>query len=962
MTEIAVLKLVVRSFVKNHPIESLPAYLRPEFNQLEQLLDTFVKNPTDLDTIKIFVKYSLAAKNFTLAQQLIQFGLAIDPNAFEFHYLQAILSFKTNNFDKLPTHCLRLLDFSKHRQLLDSLEHQHKQELKNQQKDSFSKSLDNCFFFLVEITLNRHQMPHLSQEYYLFLFPYLIANSTVNIQSRYNHLFITFCNSLGRKNHNQLLDFLAEEFAINHDTPWYHIMMGKVFWFIHDREKTDYHFLKARELSLKQQIMFPMNEGGVYSWLPDTVSKTFETQEECPDRFQIYKTCQWHYADIHDHTPELSIILGCDTKYFRFFPKFLLSLIKAHQKNNARTVTVISLFFDNPSTAQIEFLQNTQNYLKQHIPTLYLTYNHELSIHPDGAYFASLRFLFAETIFEKYPVPTFIFDIDTYLPDDFFERFNYLKQNFDLALRIFSIAPNGSQHFVEPWCLGATAMYLGEPLITKKILHFLKHYINHAYNSENLTNWCIDQSALSQAYEYYIRPVWNNLKMADADQESILIFAQHVGGKDALYTYGGVIDLNNFFDQVQQVLSNNFKETMMETIPVSAKSSLSTTSDTHIFTLTSTNNNLEVGNWKVDNNQLNITDIPFTIEQTILRGGKQEGSKIITLSTPNGLTITISPTRGMSIINVTGQDMRFGWDSPVKEIVNPVFINLESRNGAGWLEGFNEMMVRCGFEWAGHPGMENGQLYTLHGKAGNIPASEVIVEISKKAPYTIKIKGLIKESSFKKADLQIWTELSYVPNTHEFTLHDMLTNHADYPHDYQIMYHSNFSKPLLEKDSQFIAPVKDISPFNNYAKHGLNDWQTYLGPTKDFDEMVFNIVPYAKPDGTTLAAIVNKDHTKGAAIQFNTQQLPYLTLWKNTDTEKQGYVTGIEPGTNYAYPLSIERAHQRIRQVMPNQTVHFEITYKALMNQNAVSAVKKEISEIQGDQQTTLNPNPIAHE
>jgi hypothetical protein len=39
-----------------------------------------------------------------------------------------------------------------------------------------------------------------------------------------------------------------------------------------------------------------------------------------------------------------------------------------------------------------------------------------------------------------------------------------------------------------------------------------------------------------------------------------------------------------------------------------------------------------------------------------------------------------------------------GWDSPVKEVVNPAFINLESRNGLGWLEGFNEMMVRCGYD------------------------------------------------------------------------------------------------------------------------------------------------------------------------------------------------------------------------------------------------------------------------
>lgn len=381
-----------------------------------------------------------------------------------------------------------------------------------------------------------------------------------------------------------------------------------------------------------------------------------------------------------------------------------------------------------------------------------------------------------------------------------------------------------------------------------------------------------------------------------------------------------------------------------------------------IFTLTSAEHNIEVGNWKIDSTQLGILDIYFTIEQKILHGGKQEGSKIIILTSPNGLTTTLSPTRGMGIMNVTGKDIRLGWDSPVKEVVNPAFINLESRNGAGWLEGFNEMMVRCGFEWAGHPGIENGEMRTLHGKAGNTPASEVEIEISEVAPYEIKIRGLIKESTFKKADLQAMTEFCYTPGTHSFTIHDSLTNHSDYTRDYQIMYHGNFGRPLLEKDAQFIAPIKEISPFNDYAQSGLQNYSTYLGPTKDFDEMVFNIVPYSKADGYTLAALHNKDGSKGVAVEFNVNELPYITFWKNTDTDKQGYVTAIEPGTNYAYAASIEREQGRIRQIEPGKTLHFKVRYNALMNKQAVDIAKKAITDIQGSKKITFIEKPIAQE
>ena len=67
------------------------------------------------------------------------------------------------------------------------------------------------------------------------------------------------------------------------------------------------------------------------------------------------------------------------------------------------------------------------------------------------------------------------------------------------------------------------------------------------------------------------------------------------------------------------------------------------------------------------------------------------------LTLDNGkLKITIIPTRGMGILDVKMDGIRLGWNSPVKEVVHPSYINLESRGGLGWLEGFNEWMVDAG--------------------------------------------------------------------------------------------------------------------------------------------------------------------------------------------------------------------------------------------------------------------------
>ncbi|SDB93131.1 aldose 1-epimerase family protein [Acinetobacter boissieri] len=373
------------------------------------------------------------------------------------------------------------------------------------------------------------------------------------------------------------------------------------------------------------------------------------------------------------------------------------------------------------------------------------------------------------------------------------------------------------------------------------------------------------------------------------------------------------------------------------------------------YVLTDIQNGIEVGNWKT-------TGQNYTVEQQVLHGGKQEGSKIITITSPTGLTITLSPTRGMGLLHAEGKGIHLGWKSPVTEVVNPAYIQLDSRNGLGWLEGFNEMLVRCGYEWTGHPTTIDGQIYSLHGKAQNTPASYVAVEIDEKPPFAIHIKGLIKESTFKKADLQTMTQLSYVPGETSFKLHDVLTNHADYAHDYQIIYHSNFSQPILEEGAKFLAPVSEVSPFNDYAKKGLKDWTTYLGPTKGFDEMVFNLKPLADSKGNTIAALVNKDNNKGVAIAFNTQQLPVLTLWKNTDTLKQGYVTGIEPGTSYAYPVNIEKAQKRVKQIEPGQSVSFDLTYSLLSDRSQVQSVENQIQKIQGTTAVKQVETPIAKE
>jgi hypothetical protein len=112
-----------------------------------------------------------------------------------------------------------------------------------------------------------------------------------------------------------------------------------------------------------------------------------------------------------------------------------------------------------------------------------------------------------------------------------------------------------------------------------------------------------------------------------------------------------------------------------------------------------------------------------------------------------------------------------------------------------WLEGFNEMVVRCGYEWVGHPGMDKGVLLPLHGLAADIPASRVVLTIDEEPPYATRLKGELKEQAFKLVNFVIATELSTQSGAQQFSIHETLINQGDYPKEYEALYHSNFGRP-----------------------------------------------------------------------------------------------------------------------------------------------------------------------
>lgn len=358
--------------------------------------------------------------------------------------------------------------------------------------------------------------------------------------------------------------------------------------------------------------------------------------------------------------------------------------------------------------------------------------------------------------------------------------------------------------------------------------------------------------------------------------------------------------------------------------------------------------------------------VPWRVRRLMLHGGKQEGVVLVLIE--NGaMNITLVPTRGMGILRVEAGDVRLGWDSPVKEVVHPAFVDLSSRGGLGWIEGFNEWLCRCGLESNGQPGPdrfinnvgdEAVMELTLHGRIANLPAHEVVLEVQRVPPYRLTVRGRVDERMLFGPKLELESELTTEPGSLALHITDHVTNRAGQAQEFELLYHINFGSPLLEEGARLAAPAAVARPFNQRAVEGLQTFAEYAGPTPGFVEQVYFLELRADTQRRTQVVLHNRAADRGARLAWSLDELPYFTLWKNTAAEADGYVTGLEPGTNYPQHRSIERRHGRVPVLQPGECRSFTLECEVLPTSEAVSQALAAVATLQGDKATVLDPQP----
>ncbi len=349
----------------------------------------------------------------------------------------------------------------------------------------------------------------------------------------------------------------------------------------------------------------------------------------------------------------------------------------------------------------------------------------------------------------------------------------------------------------------------------------------------------------------------------------------------------------------------------------------------------------------------------------VLSGGLADGVTVVELHNGN-LQLDVLPTRGMGIWRVLpvndGELASIGWRSPVRGPVHPAFVDLGEPSGLGWLDGFDEFFVRCGLESNGAPDFDakTGRLtHPLHGRIANRPAHDVELMLDTDK-QEIKLRGVVEETRFHFLKLRMTSTITTRFGSHSFTVRDEVENFSASPATMQMLYHINFGLPLLDAGSRVVAPVKTLVPRTPHAASGVKSWDSYSAPEPGYEEMVYFFELNADGDGSTRTLLKNAHGTRGVSLVFNKQQLPWFTLWKNTTGEPDGYVTGLEPGTNFPNPRTFETAKNRVVKLGPGQKRAFDVTVEVHGSASEVHSAEAAVAKVQAGRQPQVLEQPHA--
>jgi Domain of unknown function (DUF4432) len=240
----------------------------------------------------------------------------------------------------------------------------------------------------------------------------------------------------------------------------------------------------------------------------------------------------------------------------------------------------------------------------------------------------------------------------------------------------------------------------------------------------------------------------------------------------------------------------------------------------------------------------------------------------------------------------------------------------------------------------------------------NLPAHYVEVRVSLDPPHELTVVGQVEEGALFFPHLYLTSTYTTVPGSNRLVIHDVVENRAAEAAEMQILYHCNVGPPFLEAGSRIVAPIRELAPLTPRAAESIATYDTYPGPTAGFTEQVYCYDLLSDASGRTLALLYNSAADRGLALRWNRNELPCFTVWRNTAAAEDGYVTGLEPATNYPNFKSFERQQGRVRVLPPGGRWESSWSIEVFDTAAGVAKMLAEVVALQAQARPVIHATP----
>jgi hypothetical protein len=322
--------------------------------------------------------------------------------------------------------------------------------------------------------------------------------------------------------------------------------------------------------------------------------------------------------------------------------------------------------------------------------------------------------------------------------------------------------------------------------------------------------------------------------------------------------------------------------------------------------------------------------------------------------TGSGLSYTVLPGRGLDLSSADYRGASLCWRSTTGD-KHAAYYEPEMYS---WLrQFFGGLVCTCGIAYAGAPVAEDpDKLKTeanvgLHGRISSTPARNVHVDGRWDGDdYWFWVSGKVRETGLYLPNLELSRKVCSKLGANAIWITDRVENLGFAPQEHMFLLHINFGFPVVSEDCRVVTAVNRVEGRDPCCVATLADHNRFAPPTPGQEEHCYYHDLKTEADGTTYAAIVNREFNGGQGIgvclRFNKGEFDQFTEWKMC---AQGtYVIGLEPANCRVEGRDKDRREGRLKVLQPGEARDYHMEISVLDGQAEIEACVRSIEALGG--------------